>query len=212
MDSITGIGALYESLDIPILKIGRPTAQSLNVPMDGHQMLAGFYGIEKDNQVAALGLILHDKACQLAEYEASLKSNSIDDKDGKNGEVEKKIDIKVIIIACGVLIAIIVIALVFILLLKARRQKRRAKVSNKIVVFNTHEVAMADTEAGLKESPVVSSLPNRDIKKDNVQLDTQDDINVMGIGSGRTTNRSDLGSALEERPKEQAVESKVEEI
>ena len=43
--------------------------------MEAHEMLAGFYGIEKDNRVAALGLLIHDRACQLAEKEAAMKLN-----------------------------------------------------------------------------------------------------------------------------------------
>ena len=49
-----------------------------------------------------------------------------------------------------------------------RGQKRRAKVSNKITVLNEDELGNADTEAGLKARPAVSSLPHRDINKDNV--------------------------------------------
>ena len=120
-------------------------------------------------------------------------------------------------IACSVIIAIIIIAIVFLILLKTRTQKRRAKVSNKIVVLNEDELGNADTEVGLKARPVVSnlptSLPNRDINKDN-NLETQDDINVVGIGTGRTTNRSDLGSALaleEIPPKEEEVIKKVKD-
>ena len=108
------------------------------------------------------------------------------------------------------------------ILLKTRTKKRRAKVSNKIEVLNEDELGNADTEVGLKARPVVSnlptSLPNRDINKDN-NLETQDDINVVGIGTGRTTNRSDLGSALaleEIPPKEEevikTVKDKVEEV
>ena len=138
-------------------------------------MLAGFYGIEKDNRVAALGLIIHDRACQLAEKQATLNFHS-EEKDEGDGEVKKTIDtFKVVIIACSVIIAIIIISIVFIILLKTRTKKRRAKVSNKIEVLNEDELGNADTEVGLKARPVISnlpsSLPNRDINKDN-NLDT----------------------------------------
>ena len=84
-------------------------------------MLAGFYGIEKDNRVAALGLIIHDRACQLAEKQATLNFHS-EEKDEGDGEVKKTIDtFKVVIIACSVIIAIIIISIVFIILLKTRR-------------------------------------------------------------------------------------------
>ena len=151
-------------------------------------MLAGFYGIEKDNRVAALGLLIHDRACQQAEKEAMQNLHSEVDKVEQEGEVKKTIDsFKVIIIACGVIIAIIIISIVFIILLRTRRQKRRAKVADRITVLNEDDLGNVDTEAGLKTKPVVSSLPNRDMNKDNVQLDTQDDINLVGMGTGRTT-------------------------
>ena len=112
----------------------------------------------------------------------------MEDKTEETGEVKKTIDtFKIIIIACSVIIAIIIISIVFIVLLKTRRMKRRAKVATRITVLTEDELGNADTEAGLKAKPAVSSLPNRDINKDNVQLDTQDDINLVGMGTGRTT-------------------------
>ena len=112
----------------------------------------------------------------------------------------------IIIIACGIIVAIIIFSFILLILLKTRAS-RKVKGANQVTrleVGNLGTLGTIDTEAAMKEKQTnPSSLPN----KDNV-LDTQDEINFVGVGTGRTTNRSDLGSAQEDRP--QATEKEKE--